>query len=104
MMGKSLELALVPSTFLSQEPHYIHDEMSDTSPSSGPTDIHDYVLEHDVAIVMDNEKLLFEEQAKMMDMAVDSKITIFSPTKKAVQAWRHPGTNPSHDLESVYMH
>ncbi len=37
----------------------------------------------------------------MMDMAVDSKIMIFSPTKKALQAWRHPGSNPSHDLESI---
>ena len=37
----------------------------------------------------------------MMDMAVDSKIMIFSPTEKALQAWRHPGSNPSHDLESI---
>jgi hypothetical protein len=37
----------------------------------------------------------------MMDMAADSKMTIFSPTENALQAWRHPGTNPSHDLESV---
>jgi hypothetical protein len=28
-------------------------------------------------------------------------IMIFSPTKKVLQAWRHPGTNPSHDSESV---
>jgi hypothetical protein len=34
-------------------------------------------------------------------MAADSKIMIFSPTEKALQAWRHPGTNPSHDSESV---
>ncbi len=42
-----------------------------------------------------------QEAAEMMDMAVDSKIMIFSPTKKALQAWRHPGSNPSHDLESI---
>jgi hypothetical protein len=36
-----------------------------------------------------------------MDMAVDSKIMIFSPTKKGLQAWRHPGANPSHNSESV---
>jgi hypothetical protein len=27
----------------------------------------------------------------MMDMAADSKKTIFSLTKKALQPWRHPG-------------
>jgi hypothetical protein len=38
----------------------------------------------------------------MKDTApVDSKIMVFSPTKKALQAWRHPGTNPSHVSESV---
>jgi hypothetical protein len=37
---------------------------------------------------------------EMMDMAADSKTMIFSPTEKALQAWRHPGTNPSHDSES----
>jgi hypothetical protein len=42
-----------------------------------------------------------ETSTKMMDMAVDSKIMIFSPTVNALQSWRHPGTNPSHDLESV---
>jgi hypothetical protein len=36
-----------------------------------------------------------------MDMAEDSNVTIFSPFKKALQAWRHPGTNPSHDSKSV---
>jgi hypothetical protein len=70
MMGRSLELPPVHPKHLSLEPHYIHDETSDTS-------------------------------TEMMDMAADSKITIFSPTKKALQAWRHPGTNPSHDMESV---
>jgi hypothetical protein len=52
--------------------------MSDASPSTGPTDIHDYVPEDDVSIVMDTEELLFEEQAEMMDMAADNKIMIFS--------------------------
>jgi hypothetical protein len=42
-----------------------------------------------------------DTSAEMMDMAVDSKLTIFSPTKKTLQASRHPGTNPRHDLESV---
>jgi hypothetical protein len=41
------------------------------------------------------------EATEMMDMATDSKIAIFSPTKKALQAWRQQGTKPSHDLESV---
>jgi hypothetical protein len=52
--------------------------MSDASPSSGPTNIHDYVPEDDVSIVMDTDEILFEEQAEMMDMAADSKIMIFS--------------------------
>jgi hypothetical protein len=69
-------------------------------PGTGPTNIHDYVPEDDVSIIANTEEL-FEEQDEMMDMAADSKIMIFSPTENALQAWRHPGTNPSHDLESV---
>jgi hypothetical protein len=45
------------------------------------------------------KNLLAGEAAEMMDMAADSK---FSPTEKALQAWRHLGTNQSHDLESVF--
>jgi hypothetical protein len=37
----------------------------------------------------------------MMDMAVDSNVTIFSPIEKALQAWRHPRTNPNYDSKSV---
>jgi hypothetical protein len=36
-----------------------------------------------------------------MDMAADSNTMIFSPTKKALQAWRHPGSNTSNEEESV---
>jgi hypothetical protein len=39
--------------------------------------------------------------AEMMDMAVDSKIIIFSTTEKALQSWRYPGTSTSHDSELV---
>jgi hypothetical protein len=71
MMGRSPAGALTSPKHLSPEPHYVHDEMSDAS-------------------------------TKMIDMApVDSKIMMFLPTKKALQAWRHPGTAPSHDSESV---
>jgi hypothetical protein len=99
MMGRSLELSLVLNTFLRK---YIHDETSDTSTNSDLTHIdgHGCVPENDVSITMATEELV-GEAAEMMDITVDSKITIFSPTKKALQAWRHPGTNPSHDLESV---
>jgi hypothetical protein len=81
---------------------YIHDEMSDTTANSDLTHIngHGCVPEIDVSITMDTEELV-GEAAEMMDMAADSKIRIFSPPEKALQAWRHPGTNPSHDLESV---
>jgi hypothetical protein len=36
----------------SQEPHYIHDKMIDVSPVTGPNNIHDFVPEDDVSIVM----------------------------------------------------
>jgi hypothetical protein len=94
--------ALTGPKHLSQEPHFIHDETPDTSANSDLTHIdgHGYVLENDVSITMDTEELV-GEAAEMMDMAADSKITIISPTEKALQNWRHPGTNPSHDLEPV---
>jgi hypothetical protein len=53
-----------------------------------------------VSITTDTKELV-SMAAVMMDMAEDSKIVIFSPTAKALQSWRHPGTNPSHHLESV---
>jgi hypothetical protein len=43
-----------------------------------------------VSITTDTEEL-GGEAAEMMDMAADSKKTIFSLTKKALQPWRHPG-------------
>ncbi len=94
--------ALTSPKHLSQEPLYMHKETSDASANSDLTHIHGHgcVTENDVPITMDTEELV-GEAAEMMDMAADSKIMIFSPTKKAIQAWRHPGTNPSHDLESV---
>jgi hypothetical protein len=60
---------------------------------------HGCVPENDVSITMDTEDIVGEFM-EMMDMAADSKTMIFSPTEKALQAWRHPGTNPSHDSES----
>jgi hypothetical protein len=51
--------------------------------------------------IITNVEELYEGQDEIMDMAVDSNVMIFSPIKKALQAWRHPGTNPSHDSESV---
>jgi hypothetical protein len=42
-----------------------------------------------------------DASTEMMDMSVDSKIMIFSPTEKALQAWRHPGPNTSHDSGTV---
>jgi hypothetical protein len=62
--------------------------MIDASPSTGPTNIHEYVLEDDVSIIVNTEEL-FEEQDEIMDMAVDSNTMIFSPIKKALQYWRH---------------
>jgi hypothetical protein len=102
MMGRSLELPLTSPEQLSQEPYYIHDETSDTSTNSDLTHIdgHSCVPENDVSITTDTEELV-GEATEMMEMAADSKILIFTHTKKALQAWRHPGTNPSHDLESV---
>jgi hypothetical protein len=46
--------------------------------------------------IMDTEELV-EEAAEKMDMAADSNKMIFSPTKKALHAWRHPGTNTSQE-------
>jgi hypothetical protein len=76
--------------------------MSDASTNSDLTHIHGHgcVPENDVSITTDTEELV-GEATEMIDMAVDNKITIFYPTKKASQAWRNPGTNPSHDSESV---
>jgi hypothetical protein len=72
--------------------------MSDASTDSELTHIHGHgcVLENDVSITIDTWELV-GEATEMMDMAANSKIMIFSPTEKAV----HPGTNPSHDSESV---
>jgi hypothetical protein len=87
MMGRSLdELSINPEHF-SQEPHYIHDETSDTFTNSDLThnDGHGCVAENDVSITTDTEELV-GEAAEMMDMAADSKIMIFSPTEKDLQA------------------
>jgi hypothetical protein len=74
--------------------------MIDAPPSTGLTNILDYAPEDDVSIVMNTEEL-FAEQDEIMDMAVDSYVMVFSPIKKALQYWRHPGTNPSHDSTSI---
>jgi hypothetical protein len=59
---------------LSQEPHYIHDETSDTSTNSDLTHIHGHgcVPENDVSITTDTEEQI-GEATEMMDMAADSK-------------------------------
>jgi hypothetical protein len=92
--------ALNSPEHFSQKPHYIHDEMIDASPNTGPNNIHDYVPEDDVSIILNTESL-FEEQDEIMDMAADSNVMIFSPIKKALQYMRHHSTNPSHDSKSV---
>jgi hypothetical protein len=74
--------------------------MIDASPGTGPNDIHDYVPEDDVSIIMNREEL-FGEQDEIIDMAADSNVMIFSPINNALQYWRHPDTNPNHDSESV---
>jgi hypothetical protein len=74
--------------------------MIDASPFTGPTNIHDYVPEDDVSIIMNSEEL-FEEHDEIMDMAVDCNVIIFSPIEKALQYWRQPSTNPRQDLKSV---
>jgi hypothetical protein len=58
--------------------------MSDASTNSDLTHIHGHgcVTENDVPITTDTEELV-GEAAEMIDITVDSKITIFSPTKKA---------------------
>jgi hypothetical protein len=58
--------------------------MIDASPCTGPTNIHEYVPEVDVSIIMNSEEL-FEEQDEIMDMTVDSNVMIFSPIEKALQ-------------------
>jgi predicted class III extradiol MEMO1 family dioxygenase len=72
--------------------------MSDASTDSDLTHIHghDCVPEHDVSVITDMEELI-GEVTEMMDIAADNNVTVFSPSEKALQAWRHPGTNPSHD-------
>jgi hypothetical protein len=87
MMGMSLELSLVPNIFLRNHTSYIHDETSDTSANSDLTHIdgHSCVPENDVSITTDTVEFV-GEAAEMMDMAADSKIMMFSPTKKALHA------------------
>jgi hypothetical protein len=77
--------------------------MSGVSANSDLTHIHHHgcVVENNVVSITKDTEELVGEAAEMMDMAADSKMMIFSPTEKALQVWRHPGTNPSHDLESV---
>jgi hypothetical protein len=93
--------ALTSPKHLSQEPHYIHDETSDASANPDLKHIHCHgcVLEDDVSVIMDMEELI--EEVIKNGHGSSSNVTIFSTNKKALQAWRHPGTNPSHDSKSV---
>jgi hypothetical protein len=79
MMGRmSQEQALNGPEHFTQAPHSIHDEMIDASPGTGPHNIHDFVPEDNVSIVMNIEEL-FEEQDEMKNMEAEGKnITIFS--------------------------
>jgi hypothetical protein len=107
MIGEESE-ALTSPKHLSQQLHYT----SDASAHSDLTHIHGHgcdlthiyghgcVPENDVCITMNMEELI-GELAEMMGMAADSNVKIFSHTKKAIQAWRHSSTNPSHDSKSV---
>ena len=72
----------------SQEPHHIHDKTIDTSPGTGPNNIHDSVPEDDVSIVT-NIKELFEEQDEKENVEVESKIMLLSPIKEVLQVWKH---------------
>jgi hypothetical protein len=102
IMGRSQEHSTGSPEPFSQEPHYIHDEMIDASPGTGPNDIHDYVLEDDMSVITSTEEV-FEEQDEIMDIAANSNVLIFSPIKNALQYWRHPSSYPSHDLKvSLY--
>jgi hypothetical protein len=84
----------------SQEPHYIHDEMIDATPSTDLNHIHDYIPEDDVSIITDTKEL-FKEQDEMEDMAVDSKVTLFSPIKEALQVWKHHGVDLWSQLQDL---
>jgi hypothetical protein len=59
--GEEESGALNISEPFSQEPHYIHDKMIDGSPGTGPNNIHDFILEDSVSVIMNTEEL-FEEQ------------------------------------------
>jgi hypothetical protein len=72
----------------SQEPHHIHDKTIDTSPGTGPNNIHDSVPEDDVSIVT-NIKELFEEQDEKENVEAESKIMLLSPIKEVLQVWKH---------------
>jgi hypothetical protein len=62
--------------------------------------IHDHVPEDDVSVITDTKELL-EEQDEMVNMAVDCKVTLFSPVEEALQVWKHCSTDlwsPLQDL------
>jgi hypothetical protein len=63
--GEEESGALNISEPFSQEPHYIHDETIDGSPGTGPnSNIHDFILEDDVSVIMNPEELFEEQQMK----------------------------------------
>jgi hypothetical protein len=57
---KSLYRGFTTLTQLPSPPHYIHNKTVDASPHSGPNDIHDFVPEDDVPVIM-NTNEPFEE-------------------------------------------
>jgi hypothetical protein len=85
MMGKSLELIQVPNTF----PRSLTIFMMRCLTAHLPVLVQPIFMImywKMICLTLTLTELLFEKQAEMMDMAADSKIMIFSPTKKAVQA------------------
>jgi hypothetical protein len=53
-----------------------------------------------VSIITDTKEL-FKEQDEMEDMAVDSKVTLFSPIKEALQVWKHHGVDLWSQLQDL---
>ena len=76
--------------------------MIDASPGTGPNDIHDFVLEDDVSIIM-NTKELFEEQDEKENMEAEGKIMLFSPIKEVLQVWKHRQHQPVVTIAGSYV-
>jgi hypothetical protein len=78
--------ALTSPKHLSQEPHDIHDEMSDASTDPDLKHIHTHgcLPEDNVSVITDMEELI-GEVTEMMDTAADNNLMIFFPIDIRVQ-------------------